>query len=246
MVTDTGGGVMRFISLFAGIGGIDLGFERAGMECVAQVEWDEFCQSILAKHWPDVPRYGDIRDVSKENLPAADLICGGPPCQPFSSSGKRRGEKDARYLWPEMLRVIVDVRPKWVVFENVANMVRMDEFAYIYTDLENKGYDVVSFILPASGIGAPHKRNRLFMVAHSTSGRCQEQRCFSEEEVSLQDFEWTSWWASEPGICRVADGIPDRVDRLRALGNAVVPQLMEIIGRIIMQADREMFSEGAG
>ncbi len=137
---------MKFISLFSGIGGFDLGLERAGMECVAQVEIDEFCGKVLKKHWPDVPLWKDIRNVGKENLPSAELVCGGFPCQPFSNAGKRRGAEDDRYLWPEMLRVIQEVKPTWVIGENVAGLVNM-EFKHLPTKVEsraitrNKDYD---------------------------------------------------------------------------------------------------------
>ena len=228
---------MRFISLFSGIGGFDLGFERAGMTCVTQIEKDDFCQKVLTKHWPDVPKYRDIRDVECQSLPPAEVIIGGAPCQPFSSSGVKRGAKDDRYLWPEMFRIIRCVHPQWVVFENVANLVRMEEYSNIHTDMDTEGYDTISLLLPASGIGAPHLRKRLFMVSNSTGGRCEKQWGFGSKKISISDLERFSWWASEPGVCRVANGVPNRMDRLRALGNAVVPQLAQIIATAIIQTN---------
>ena len=173
---------MKFISLFAGIGGFDLGFERAGMECVAQVEIDEFCQKVLAKHWPDVPRYGDIRDVGKENLPAADLVCGGFPCQPFSVAGNQRGTADDRHLWPEMLRVIAELQPTWVVGENVPGIIRIFLDQAI-SDLENQGYTCETFVLPAVAFDAPHRRDRVFVVAYTKYKRLQDGEGFTLEGI---------------------------------------------------------------
>ena len=160
---------MKFGSLFAGIGGLDLGLERAGMECAWQVEIDDFCQRVLTKHWPDVPKYKDVRDVGKENLEAVDLIAGGFPCQPFSVAGKQRGEKDDRHLWPEMLRVITELKPTWVLGENVPGIIPifLDE---AISDLEDQGYTCETFVLPAVAFDAPHRRDRLFILAYRNGG----------------------------------------------------------------------------
>jgi len=139
---------MRFGSLFAGIGGFDLGLERAGMECVWQVEIDPYCQKVLAKHWPQVKRYDDVRECGEHNLETVDLICGGFPCQPHSVAGKRRGAVDDRNLWPEYRRVLAELRPRWVLGENVPGIVTtmLDE---VLSDLESEGYAATTIVLPA-------------------------------------------------------------------------------------------------
>ncbi|MBC7340848.1 MAG: DNA (cytosine-5-)-methyltransferase [Clostridia bacterium] len=157
---------MRVGSLFSGIGGMDLGLERAGMQIAWQVENDPFRQAVLAKHWPGVKRYGDIRTIDPAELESVDLICGGFPCQPFSIAGKRRGKADDRYLWPEMLRIIKALRPRWVLGENVANIVNL-ALDTVLSDLENEGYETGTFVIPACAVGAPHVRPRVWIVAYS-------------------------------------------------------------------------------
>lgn len=326
---------IKFLSLFAGIGGFDLGLERAGMKCVGQVEIDQFCQRVLAKHWPDVKRIGDIRNVSGTEFGTVELICGGFPCQPFSTAGKRRGAKDDRYLWPEMVRVIEAIRPTWVIGENVAGIVSM-ALDQVHSDLESIGYAVQSFIIPACAVDAPHRRDRVWIVAYSKGegvpgikrNICKEEcgsgkplfqwisvagenvsysyssgfgerrrpepiqpehgtiKCVgkdvadsdirgnkirnalqkssdvineschvsntinngsyraewnasesSKNEPNNWVFERICTWLPEPGLGRVAHGVPGRVDRLRCLGNAVVPQIVEEIGKAIMQIE---------
>lgn len=313
---------MRFLSLFAGIGGFDLGLERAGMECVGQVEIDPFCQKVLAKHWPGVSRHDDIRTFKPERG-SADLVCGGFPCQPFSAAGKRRGTEDDRHLWPEMARVIAEVRPAWVVGENVTGIIGL-ALDGVLSDLEGMGYAIWPVVLPACAVDAPHRRDRIWIVGYSEGARLQrrerkecagrpefdgsgsdvahpsrvqqgrqEQRPIGErvgecgQSIDVADADqsgpqgrdsaivreragervagpggasmadtagdgWQQrragadepretgrlgsgcWWLPEPGVGRVAHGVPRRVDRLRSLGNAVVPQIPEIIGRAIM------------
>jgi DNA (cytosine-5)-methyltransferase 1 len=162
--------MMTVGSLFSGIGGFDLGLERAGMEVKWQVEIDPFCNKVLAKHWPDVKRYGDIRNVGKDNLESVDLICGGFPCQPFSSAGKQRGEADDRYLWPEMLRVISEVNPTWIIGENVAGIISM-AIDQVLSDLEGLGFETQAVVVPACSLGAIHIRQRVWILAHSKQGR---------------------------------------------------------------------------
>src|SRR3990172_3735236 len=153
-------------SLFSGIGGFDLGLERAGFKIKWQVEINEWCQKILTKHWPNVSKYRDIRGVGIHNLETVDLICGGFPCQPFSTAGKRKGKEDDRHLWPEMLRVISELQPRWVIGENVAGFVSMGLDDCI-SDLENQGYEVQTFIIPACALNAPHRRDRVWIVANA-------------------------------------------------------------------------------
>ncbi|REK25932.1 MAG: DNA (cytosine-5-)-methyltransferase [Actinobacteria bacterium] len=222
---------MRFVSLFAGIGGLDLGLERAGWECVTQVEWDPWCQQILNKHWPEVPKYADVRDVSGSALPAADAIVGGFPCQPVSQAGRQKGTSDERWLWPEVARLVGEIRPRYVVVENVPGL-RSHGGTEVVTDLATLGYDSEWGELSAAAVGAPHLRNRFFLVAHTdTSGRDGRPRIFRSRRRS--ESAHSGQWATEPDMGRVAHGIPRRVDRLRGLGNAVVPQVAETLAHMI-------------
>ena len=160
---------MTVIDLFAGIGGFSLAAHWMGWETVAFVEKEPYCQKILSKNFPGVPIISDIRDYKPEKH-AADIICGGFPCQPFSSAGKRKGKADDRFLWPEMLRVIREVQPTWVVGENVAGILSMDGgvvFEEICASLEDEGYALQSFIIPAISQGAPHRRDRVWIVGYS-------------------------------------------------------------------------------
>ena len=288
---------MRFGSLFAGIGGIDLGLERAGMECAWQVEIDDYCQRVLAKHWPDVKRYRDVREVGKKNLEPVDLIAGGFPCQPHSVAGKRLGEEDDRNLWPEFIRIIRETRPRYVLAENVPGIITT-YLDTVLSDLEGEGYTFTTLNLPACGFDAPHRRERIFVVAytngHEQGGKYQQRReekgrtstggsgqdvpdsapmqrieikrdeqdgvlpqvladtegerlqgqreegnqvtdRHGESQVSIRNSSNGTVWTVEPDVGRVAHGIPKRVDRLRGLGNAVVPQVVEWIGQRIIE-----------
>lgn len=217
---------LTHLSLFSGIGGLDLAAEWAGFRTVGQCEWADYPTKVLEKHWPDVPRWRDIRTLTKESfyertgLRTVDIISGGFPCQPFSVAGKQRGTDDDRYLWPEMLRVIRELRPAWIIGENVPGIINLalDE---VLTSLEEEGYEAQSFVIPACGVDAPHKRNRVAIVAHSESGR--EHGALAGRRQTWRSCS-EGWWPTEPDVGRVAHGIPNRVDRLKCLGNAVVPQ----------------------
>lgn len=162
---------LTHLSLFSGIGGFDIAAEKAGFDTIGQVELDGFCRRVLEKHWPDVPKFGDIRTVSDRSLREAGierptLITGGFPCQPFSTAGYKRGSADHRHLWPEMLRVVQECRPTWVVGENVFGFVSM-ALEDVCADLERLHYAVRAFLVPAVAVGAPHLRERCFIVAHA-------------------------------------------------------------------------------
>jgi DNA (cytosine-5)-methyltransferase 1 len=241
---------MRFLSLFAGIGGFDLGLERAGMECAGQVEIDPYCQAVLAKHWPHIKRMGDIREVKGTEFGAVDLVCGGFPCQPFSIAGKRKGKDDLRFLWPEMLRVIKSVRPSWVLGENVANIVGMG-FDTICDELEALGFSIQAFDLPAYSVGALHGRRRIWFVCnsknygpqHALDGasfsipkKGQEETVSTSRGVACDKKRFLEEVRSAEFV-RTANGLPSRMDRVKACGNSVVPQIVEEIGKAIMQIE---------
>lgn len=229
---------MNFGSLFSGIGGLDLGLERAGMRCSWQVESDAYAQRVLEKHWPDVPRFRDIRDIRGEELPPVDLICGGFPCQDLSVAGKGAGIQGKRSgLWREFARLVEEIRPAWVLIENVPAL-RTRGLRVVLGDLWASGYDAEWDGLPASAFGAPHRRDRLFVVAYSNrQGQLQPRRHIFEGRGWASDSGSTSnAWTVEPDVGRVATRVPSRVDRLRCLGNAVVPQVAEYVGRLIMEA----------
>lgn len=245
---------MKALSLFSGIGGIDLAGEWAGIETVAFCEREPFCQKVLKKHWPDTPIYDDVCTLTKERLEAdevivrgqsIDLIHGGFPCQPFSTAGLQKGRDDDRDLWPEMFRIIQEFKPDWVVGENVANFVNM-ELERTLTDLESEGYETQAFIIPACGVNAKHQRNRVFVVAHYSrigmEGRSAESvlgqpiiqigqtsESFSEAERRYDTFE--------SRLCRSLHRIPNGVDRIKSLGNSVVPAQVYPILAAIKQID---------
>ena len=239
---------MKFLDLCAGIGGFSLGLERAGMTCAGQVEIDPFCLRVLEKHWPTVPRWKDVKDESiLEQLPAVDLVCGGYPCQPFSVAGKRRGADDDRHLWPYVLGIVQRLRPAWCLFENVAGHVTMG-LDVVLSDLEEAGYACRPLVVPAVAIGAPHRRDRLWILAHTSRTGFAEPRIhpspqYSEVQGEREGIEPFAihGWPAESGLVRVVHGVPHRVDRVKALGNAVVPDVVEVIGLAIRQAHKQFF-----
>jgi len=238
---------MKFGSLFTGIGGIDLGLERAGMECAWQVEIDPFCQKVLAKHWPEVARYEDIREVGSHNLGPVDLICGGFPCQDISYAGKGSGLSGERSgLWREMLRTIRMVRPRLALVENVAALLRRG-MGRVLGDMAESGYDAEWDCLPAAAFGARHFRERVFIIA--TPGVLANTPIINQGDMGRlppsverwrrlgEPNSETGWlWPNESGVGRRAYGVPRGVDRLRCLGNAVVPQVAEWMGRRLIDS----------
>lgn len=230
-------------SLFSGIGGLELGLERAGMATRWQVEIDPFCQRVLAKHWPQVPRYGDIHDVGAQNLETVDLICGGFPCQDLSDAhtrNEREGLGGALSgLWWQFARVVSELKPKWVVVENVDGAARKRWVPSVRGSLRGMGYPSVPIRVPACNVGAPFRGNRVFVVA-STNGEGESARALHEKMALLSqppESRWQDWGEPPPRALGVADGVPHRMDRLRALGNAVVPEVAYRVGRRIMEID---------
>lgn len=223
---------MRVLDLFSGIGGFSLGLERAGMTTVAFCEIDPFCRQVLRKHWPDVPQFEDIRTLKGEQVGPVDLVCGGYPCQPFStaSRGRRLGTEDDRFLWPEMLRIVSETRPAWVIGENVVGLAPM-EIQQVVAGLEAEGFNTVVMEIPACATLKDHWRPRNWFLGYSDSNSKSVSPINAEVAV-LQRRE------HGPGESRGADGVSKGLDGLRrkALGNAVVPQIPELIGRAIMEA----------
>lgn len=288
---------LTHLSLFSGIGGLDLAAEWAGFTTIGQCEFADYPTKVLEKHWPDVPRWRDIRTLTGESfyertgLRTVDVISGGFPCQPFSVAGKQKGKEDDRYLWPEMLRIIRELAPRWIVGENVHGIMRIAA-ADVVKDLEREGYDVVVFDFEAAAVGAPHRRERIAFVGN-THGERKQQSCGQQregggragdaseavantngqrrkEQYLPAEFaeaargngkavcnthqrrcdgklgrehahkpEERCRWAAEPDVGRVAHGVPHRVDRLRCLGNAVVPQQFFPIFRAIWEVEHD-------
>jgi len=334
--------MLTFGSLFAGIGGFDLGLERAGMACAWQVEREPYAVRVLEKHWPNVRRHDDVCTFPPaEGNWAVDLICGGFPCQDISFAGKGLGLAGKRSgLWVEMHRIIGELRPRYVIVENVAALLARG-METVLGDLSEIGYDAEWHVIPASAVGAPHRRDRVWIVAHASCEHSTQERggnwanasgggtwrdnggrssgddrrqleaetdgnvahaerfrsksgevlnpdqlqalctrspsasCTSGEgpkdvadsqclsgpqqlsyelgngragdacggSVIAAGSQFNGWWATEPDVGRVANGVPNRVDRLRGLGNAVVPQIVELIGRAIIAHDRRPAAE---
>lgn len=245
-------------SLFTGIGGLDLAAEWAGFETVGQCEYADYPTKVLEKHWPNVPRWRDIRDVTAESvrergIEGIDVLSGGFPCQPHSVIGSRKAENDDRHLWPEFIRVIREVRPRWVVGENV-NGILSTIHESVCSDLEAEGYEVRTFSTPAYAVGAHHERYRVSIIGISKSqpGLQADTEADSNgaqrETRSNSLFEpWTylpgAYWAiHQPPVFGMADGLPYGMDRYKltmsALGNAVVPQWAYPIFRAIAEIEK--------
>lgn len=329
---------MKVLDLFSGIGGFSLGLESTGhFRTVAFCEIDKFCKLILDKHWKGTKVYDEVKTITKKQFEEdgtefPDIITGGFPCQPFSVAGKQQGTSDSRHLWPEMFRVIKEFAPRWVIGENVKGLTNIQDgvvFETVCSDLEREGYEVRTFNIPAAGVQAPHRRERIWIVAHAkrfnerksiresdeTQSKIQEEhrqnnsttressrtgsvwgtnngyedmensrrtlrqggelqgenenetregnadqsqrssgtsesnvvdsstgRCTSQE-TEIQPGRYSSfdssWWQSEPELGRVANGVSGRVHRLKALGNSIVPKIVQEIGNAIIQAEKE-------
>jgi DNA (cytosine-5)-methyltransferase 1 len=224
---------MTFGSLFSGFGGLDLGFERAGLECRWQVEIAGYARAVLEKHWPRVPRYADVHDVGARNLERVDIVCGGFPCQPFSSAsrGRRHGNADDRALWPQMRRVVSELRPAWVVAENVPHFDRgpLDEMV---ADLEAIDYAVAPPLeIPACAFGLDHWRPRLWILGHTNRHGEPSIPIYAEAPV-------LSRRSRDAGGVGASNVISNRVERLRGIGNAVPPAMAQWIGERLMEASQ--------
>jgi DNA (cytosine-5)-methyltransferase 1 len=303
---------MRVLDLFSGIGGFSIGLEKAGFETVAFCEIDKKARAVLKKHWPDVHIFEDVSQLTKEKLDehgiSVDVICGGFPCQDISVAGKGAGLEGQRSgLWYEYHRLIKELTPQWVIIENVSAL-RSRGLDAVLRSLFEIGYDAEWHCIPASAVGAPHRRDRVWIIsypnpdsehrrsksqfpydnsgekvcdelsgirtalAHTDSKRELQSEGFKQNErrwigyssfqydvthalraglerqwevsggvePEQQDFSNTRWWAVEPNVGRVAHGVSGRVDRLKQLGNAVVPQIPELIGKAIMSVQKEI------
>lgn len=223
---------LRVGSLFSGIGGLDLGLERAGMTVIWQSEIDPYACRVLAKHWPEVPNLGDITTIDWNHVERPDLICGGYPCPAFSQAA--RGRNVAPNLWPHMRDAIEALQPRWVLLENVAAHLGRG-FPAVLADLHALGFDAEWSVVTACSVGAAHTRRRLFAVAHAH--RDGEPALTLDGEVAWlpQDAgDLGRWGIPTASDVRADDGVPHRLDRDRALGNAVVPQVAERVGRMIL------------
>ena len=283
---------MKVLDLFAGIGGFTLGLERAGFETVAFCEIEPYAQKVLAKNWPEVPIYDDVRTITADRLATdgigVDVITGGFPCQDISVSGNQAGIQDGTRsgLWSECARLLGEIRPRYAIFENVTNLLNGhggDWFKRVLWDISSLGYDAEWHCVPASELGAHHHRDRVWIIAYPSSighGQCIKQantasrtskggtarssvladtQCKPRRhngQLEASQGQWTyrtiesrpicqklintkgqALWRSEPDVGRVAHGIPARSHRLKCLGNAVVPPIPELIGRVIMQKE---------
>jgi DNA (cytosine-5)-methyltransferase 1 len=238
--------MLTFGSLFAGIGGFDLGFERAGMKCKWQVEIDPYCRQVLWKHWPDVPKWDDVRTFPPDfsNFWNVDVLCGGFPCQDISDAGSKSGIDGERSgLWRQYARIIRVLRPRFAVVENVAAVLDRGH-ERILGDMAAIGFDGEWEVLPACAFGAPHSRERMFYVFYPHGSQLRTSRTAEDQTWSTvlrfsgacQPRPMESWWATEPEPCSVVYGIPGVVDEIRPYGNSVVPAASEWIGRRIVEA----------
>ena len=201
---------MKLLDLFSGIGGFSYGLEKTGFQTVAFCEMDKYCKLVLQKHWKGTKIYNDVKEITKEKLEAdgvelPEIITGGFPCQPFSIAGKQKGTNDDRHLWPEMFRIIKELKPRWIIGENVRGIVNIQDgvvFETVCTDLESEGYEVQAFNIPAAGVGAPHRRERIWIVANSrrTLRQGTELREKNENETRKEDADQHQRSSSSPEL----------------------------------------------
>lgn len=241
---------IKHLDLFSGVGGLSLAARNVfgkQYQNVGFCEIDPFLQESLGKNFPGAKIYADIRTITKR-IPT-DIITGGFPCQPFSSAGKRGGTEDNRYLWPEMFRVIRLQTPEWVIAENVSGLLTYNNgmvFESICTDLEGRGYEVWPFIIPAFAVGAPHRRDRVWIVAHLGSKRLKRPGIKSSKKGARgkapvrNDYWGESLVEAVTEFCGVVHGVSQELDkgkRIHALGNAIVPQVAEMFYKAIKEIE---------
>jgi DNA (cytosine-5)-methyltransferase 1 len=241
---------VNLLDLFSGIGGFSLGLERAGFETVAFCEIDPFCRQVLAKHWPGVPIYDDVSELTAEQLEqdgiTVDAICGGFPCQDVSRAGSKAGiEAERSGLWDEYRRLIGELQPRVCIVENVPGLLDTG-MGTVLGDLAAMGYDADWGCVSASYVGAPHQRDRVWVVAYPASlGQPEPGHSWQVACNRPPRRDWKTTDAVDalrrgavPALCREHDGVSGRLDQaaVKALGNAVVPQIPELIGRAIMEA----------
>lgn len=253
-------------SLFSGIGGFDLAAEWMGWENKFHCEWNPFGQKVLKYYWPESESFKDITKTDfTKYANTIDILTGGFPCQPYSLAGKRKGKDDDRHLWPEMLRTIREVKPRWVVGENVRGLLNWNGglvFDEVCADLENLGYKVAAYLIPAASVNAPHKRERIWIVANTNNTRFKtfdnkksklgpQNRTKTFSGNSFESIHSRNWWETFPTvspICDGNDGFSDRLDgitfskwrteSIRAGGNAICPQVVYQIFKAIEQYER--------
>ena len=280
--------MMKHADLCSGIGGFSLGFAWAGLSTPTLFcEQDAWCCKVLNKHWPEVPCYPDVRRLLDDAGRSVwcDILTAGYPCQPFSQAGRRKGDQDSRHIWPEIRNIVQAWRPSWCVFENVYGHVSMG-LDTVLDEMDGAGYATKTFVIPAAGVGAPHKRDRVFIVANTDNprqsaserrgqdsrdqkgydtgrlcedvantenngcdrrsektGRARPQDLTEQSRLEVRsqpsrhcERSRPAHWQTEPAVGRVAHGIPRRVDRIKGLGNAIVPQIAEAIGLAIKES----------
>jgi DNA (cytosine-5)-methyltransferase 1 len=242
--------MLKHVDLCSGIGGFALGFEKAGLSSpVLFCDVDPYCRAVLAKHWPDVPQETDVKELATDAerlVPRCDILTAGYPCQPFSTAGKRRGKEDDRHIWPYIRTILSERRPAVCVFENVRGHVKLG-LDSVLEDLEDLQYAARTFIIPASFVGAPHRRDRVWIVGYSDSPLIErgglpsgvhEKQHIAHSPSGLFGKREEDYWKTEPAVGRVADGVSPRLDkhRLKALGNAVVPEIPYRLGLSIKEA----------
>lgn len=238
-----------YVSVFSGIGGLDLGLDRAGMTCVAQVELNEYCRTVLTRHWPKVPKHDDVRTAPNwlaDTGITADLVAGGFPCQPTSTMGKRRAQNDPRWGWPWFRDIVRTIRPRYVLVENVLGLIDTG-FGDVLADLHTLGFDAEWGVLSACAFGAPHSRERLFVLAHPKGTHGPADLPLPPRVPGRRTDPGTEGrstrggaWLFESPLDRVAHGATRAMglEELTALGNAVVPDVAEHAGRIILNHAR--------
>jgi len=238
---------MKHLALFNGIGGFQLAANWIGWDNVAHVEINEWCNKVVNQHFPNSKCYTDIKKFNgKEYANTIDIISGGFPCQPFSVAGERKGKEDDRYLWPEMLRTIREIQPSYIVGENVNGLVNWNGglvFNEVQTDLENEGYEVQPVILPACAVNTPHYRQRIWFIANSYKSGLQKTIKGYGQTIPIfttPPNEFSRFNANKWGICkrnigelRTDNGVPNWLDRIASLGNAIVPQVAYEIFKVI-------------